>query len=303
MIPSRFVDNIVTAWSRRWRRRSSASVLSPTAAAWPAALALAFVLHTAPRRLDAQQELPVGGVGPFVRFELAKPLFDTGPFHDSHFATTAGDVSLVVPLRGTLSAFARVGFAVGEIEERGWSGAISNTRIGASLGRRGSIHGRLHVDLPSAFEISDGYATGVGRYTFFEEFERYAEDSWAIGGSVTAEGEPGPGAYVGARLGGSLVLPNADGIDKDAYVHFAVFGDAPAGEARLWFEVSGVALLSDANLNASEATAFFGTFSISLPNATLAPEAYARLPIDENLGGIVRFVLGLRIHIGNTRRR
>jgi len=255
------------------------------------------------RAVRAQQELPVGGVGPYLRFELAKPLFDDGPFYGSHFATTAGDVNLVVPVSGALSLYGSVGYAVGEIEERGWSAAISNTRIGASLGRRGSIHGRAHVDLPLSAEISDGYATGVARYTFFEEFERYATDSWAVGGSVTAEAEPSPGAYVGARLGGSLVLPTGGDVDKDAYGLIEIFGDAPAGDARLWFEVSGVALLTDPELDIDQATAFFATVSASLPNYALAPELYARLPIDENLGGIIRFVLGLRVHVGNTRYR
>jgi len=161
----------------------------------------------------------------------------------------------------------------------------------------------VHVDLHLASEISDGYATGVARYTFFEEFERYATDSWAVGGSVTAEGELSPAAYVGARLGGSLVLPTGDDVDEDAYALFEVFGDAPAGDARLLFEISGVALLTDPELDIDQATAFFGAFSVSLPNYMLAPEVYARMPIDETLGGILRFVLGVRVHLGSTRNR
>jgi len=262
-----------------------------------------FLLALGPACLHAQQELPVGGVGPYLRLELAKPLFDDGAFSGSHFATTAGDATVVVPMNGTLSIYGRVGFALGEIEERGWSGAISNARIGASLGRRGSIHGRAYVDLPLSVEISDGYATGVARYTYFQEFERYAKDSWTVGGSVTAEAEPSPGAYMGVRLGSSLVLATSDEIDNEAYGRISLFGDAPAGPTRLWFELSMAALLTDPELDIDQATAFFGTFSAWLPNVFLAPEAYALVPIDENLAGIIRFVLGMRVHFGNTRGR
>jgi hypothetical protein len=304
MIPSRF-DNKIATKRREARRRRARTGARRRArpGALVALVAAHLLLALGPLGLQAQQELPVGGVGPFLRFELAKPLFDEGPFYGSHFATTAGDLNLVVPVNGTLSLYGSVSYAVGEIEERGWSAAISNARIGASLGRRGSIHGRAHVDLPIATEISDGYATGVARYTFFEEFERYATDSWAVGGSVTAEDEMSPGAYVGARLGGSLVLPMGDDVDKDAYGTFEVFGDAPAGAARLLFELSAVALLTEPELHIDQVTAFFGTLSVSLPNYPLAPEAYARVSIDDTLGDLVRFVLGVRAHIGNTRYR
>jgi hypothetical protein len=139
---------------------------------FPVALAILLAL---PDAAVAQRELPFGSPGPFLRVDVAKPLF-AGALRESHVASSVWDASVVVPIRGTLALFAQVAASVGQIEGRGWSGTVSNPRLGAAIGRSRGLHGVVQIGLPISHELGDGYATGVGRYTDFEELERIAPE-------------------------------------------------------------------------------------------------------------------------------
>jgi hypothetical protein len=250
---------------------------------------------------DAQRPLPLEADGPVLRLELAKPIFDIGQFHDAHFATTAMDASILLPVHPAVALFGQLGITFGQIGGLGWSSATSNPRLGAALGRDGALSASLYTDLPLGQEMGNSFAAGVGRFTYFEEWARYGVDTWGVGGSATAQGELAPGAVAGARVDGTLLVPLKDGVDQDVLGLLTLFAEAPAGEARLWIELSGFALLSESDLGFSERTTAFGTVSLSLPTYRFAPEAYLRVPLDENLAGIIRFVVGARMHFGSTR--
>jgi hypothetical protein len=250
----------------------------------------------------AQRGLPLGTGGPVLRLEIAKPIFDLGVFRDAHLASSTLDASLVLPLEGSVSLFAQLGMGIGEITGVGWGATISNPRIGAAVGGARGPRASVHTDLPFLPEMGSSFGTGVGRFTRFEEWSRYGPDTWGFGASASAETELGPGALVGARIDGALLLPMVDGVDRDAYGVVAVFGDAPAGSARLWLELSGLVLFTRPDLDIGQRTTVAGTIALSLPLARFAPEAYVRIPVDENLSGIVSFVIGVRAHIGSTRR-
>ena len=265
---------------------------------------LGLLLLSAPHGVSAQLWLPVDAQRTTLRLDVAKPLFDVGPFREAHFATTVWDATLVVPMERIPTLYARLGFSMGEIPgSGGWNAALAKPRIGAILGRDRGLHGELHVDLPLAREMGGNFATGVGRYTHFLEWERFGPDSWAVGGSVTAESEVNPATFLGMRAGGTLVAPTQDGFDRDGYAVFSFFGEAPTGRARILFELSGFALLTRPELNFSERTTFTGGLSISLPSHPLAPEAYVRVPIDENVSTLISFILGVRVHLGGPRAR
>jgi hypothetical protein len=262
------------------------------------------LLLGAPPHATAQMWLPVDAERTTLRLDVAKPLFDVGPFRDAHFATTVWDATLVVPMDGIPTLFAQLGLSIGEIAgSGGWNATLSKPRIGAILGRDRGIHGELHADLPLAREMGGGFATGVGRYTNFEEWERFGPDSWSVGGSVTAEAELSPATFLGTRFGGTLLLPTEAGVDNDGFAVFTFFGEAPNGRARFLFELSGIALLTRHDLNFSERTSFFAVGSVSLPIDVLAPEAYVRVPIDDSVSAFISFILGMRIHLGGPRAR
>jgi hypothetical protein len=272
----------------------------------PIAMALSglFMLLALARSATAQMWLPVEAERTTLRLDVAKPLFDVGPFREAHFATTVWDATLVVPMEGIPTLYARLGLSVGEIAgSGGWNATLSKPRIGAILGRDRGLHGELHADLPLAREMGGSFATGVGRYTHFQEWERFGPDSWSVGGSVTAESEVSPASFLGARVGGTLVVPTEDGLGNDGYAVFSFFGEAPTGRARFLVELAGFALLTRPELNFSERTTFIGGVSVSLPSDRLAPEAYVQVPIDENVSTLISFILGVRVHLGGPRAR
>ena len=250
---------------------------------------------------SAQRPLPLGTGGPVVRLDVAKPLFDAGIFRDAHVASGVLDASLVLPLGGSMSLFGQLGISVGEIAGTGWSSTLSNPRLGAALGRERGLRASVYTDLPLAQEMGGAFASAVGRYTHFQEWARYGTQTWTVGASGSAEAELGPGAFVGARLDGTLLLPVEEAAGRDALGLVTFYGDAPTGSARLWIELSALALFTQPELSFSERSTFFGTVSLSLPVARFAPEAYVRIPLDENLSGVISFVLGVRAHLGKTR--
>lgn len=266
-----------------------------------APLTAAAALLLVPGLVHAQQRLPLEADGSVLRLELAKPIFDVGRFQGAHFATTLLDATFLLPVHPAVALFGQLGVTFGQINGLGWSGATANPRLGAAFGRDRSVSASVYTDLPLTQEMGNGFAGAVGRFTHFQDWARYGSDIWGLGASATAEGELSPGAFAGARVDGTLLVPLADGVDRDAFGTFTLYGDAPAGEARLWIELSGVALLTQPDLSFSQRTTSFGTVSVSLPTRRFAPEAYLRIPLDENLAGIIRFVLGARVHFGSTR--
>ncbi len=177
---------------------------------------LCLLLLGAPHGASAQLWLPVDAQRTTLRLDVAKPLFDVGAFRDAHFFTTVWDATLVVPMDRIPTLYARLGLSISEITGAGWTATVSKPRIGAILGRGRGLHGELHADLPLAREMGGDFATGVGRYTRFEEWERFGPESWAVGGSVTA-----------------------DNVERDVFAVFTLFGEAPTGRARFLFEFSG----------------------------------------------------------------
>ncbi len=254
-----------------------------------------------PGAAHGQRELLRGRAGPTLRIDGAKPIFDVGPLRSAHFLSTVWDVSLVVPVRHGLEPYARLATSVGELPGSGWSATVANPRVGALIGPRTGLRGEIHVDLPLSHEGGDGFATQVGIFTHWDQLERFEPNSWVVGGSSTVDAEPSPGTFFGARLAGTFVAPRVEGSDSDVYGSAAVFGDVPTGRARLWIEISTFALLTQPSLSFSRRTTFFGTVSLALPTDRFAPEAYLRIPLDEDISGVVNFIIGVRGHLGNIR--
>lgn len=260
-----------------------------------------WLLLLAPGPAIAQRDLPLEADGLVLRLELAKPIFSVGQFQDAHLATTAWDVSALLPVHPAVALFGQVGITFGQIGGLAWSGATSNPRLGAAIGRDRGLSASVYTDLPLSQEMGNDFAGGVGHVTHFEDWARYGTEYWGVGGSATAEAELAPAAFAGARFDGVLLLPLDVDMEQDAFGVLTAYADAPTGAARIWIEISCFALLTQPALSFDQRTAFFGTVSLSLPTRRFAPEAYVRVPLDENVSGIISFVLGGRLHIGSTR--
>lgn len=259
-----------------------------------------YLLLATPDSAAAQRDLPIGLDGPTLRVEVTRPLFGVGPLREAHLATSVWNATILVPVDGWPTLYAQLGFGVGELDG-GWSGALANPRIGALFGRTNGLSASLHAALPLAQQMGDDFAHLVGSYAHFEEWDRFGYDSWALGVSGTAKTELDAGAFVGARLGGTFMVPTESDVDSEAFATFALIGDAPAGRAKIWIELSSFAVLTQPERTILEVTSFFGTVSVSLPNDRFAPEAYVRVPLDDDVSSVVSFILGARVHVGHAR--
>ena len=103
-------------------------------------------------------------------------------------------------------------------------------------------------------------------------------------------------AFFGARVGGTLLVPN--GGDADVLGLVSVFGHSQPSRARVRVEFSAMMLASRASLDFSERTTFFASLEAGLPFARFAPEVFVRAPIDDTLDGTVPLVAGVRLRVG-----
>lgn len=254
-----------------------------------------------PARGHAQEGLPLGGERPLVQIELAKPFFeDQSPSGSGFgFATSILDATVVIPTGGPI-LFARLGVAYATLEGTDASTTISNPRLGVLFTGEGTTHGELHVDLPFANEIgNDDYATGVAITSDIERLERFNPEAWSVGGSITPEKRLESGSILGARVGAKVWLPTEDGEDTELFAVYSSFATFALGEADLGGELSGIAILTEGDLDFGERTLFLATLSLGLPGVRGSPEVFVRLPLDEDTRtGGVDAVVGLRVHLG-----
>jgi hypothetical protein len=247
--------------------------------------------------LGGQQDLPIGGAGPALVLEITKPFTSRdGPFADASFSTTAWDASVTYPLASGPTLFARMGLLYASIEGFDASLALANPRVGAMIGSERGRRGELHVDLPLADVFGDPYAAGIGIFSDYEELERFTADAWALGASASAQVEAGPDAFLGARLGSTLLLPEGEGSDLFALV--SVFGDAPTDRTRFRIEFSSLTRATGSDVTFSDRSTFFASLGVTWPFTRFSPTLFVRAPIDNTLDGTVPIVAGARMRFG-----
>jgi hypothetical protein len=248
--------------------------------------------------LSAQRYSPIGGEGPVLDVEVTKPFVSAdGPFAGASFASSGWDATATYPLGSGPTLFARMGLMYAAIEGLDGSLALTNPRIGVLLGSAsGGRRAEVHVDLPLATDFGDTYATGMGIFSNYEEHERFLADTWGVGATGSARVEAGPGAFLGARVGGRVLVPT-DG-DTDVYATVSVYGDAPTDETRFRIEFASLYLVSRSGVDFTERSTFFGSLDITWPFARLSPTLFVRVPIDSTLDATVPIVAGARVRLG-----
>jgi hypothetical protein len=247
--------------------------------------------------VSGQRYLPIGGARPSLQLEVTKPFVSQdGPFAGTSFASTGWDANVVYPLAGGPTLFGRMGLMYASIEGLDGSLTLSNPRIGAMIGSNEGKRAELHVDLPLAKEAGEGYSTGIGIFSGYEELERFALDTWAVGATASAQMEPGPGAFIGVRGGTSVVVPT--NRSADVYALFSVFGDAPTDRTRFRFELASHTLMTESALTLTDRSTFFASLDVMWPFTRFSPTLFVRAPIDDTLDGTVPVVAGLRMTFG-----
>jgi hypothetical protein len=250
-----------------------------------------------PASVSGQRHLSVGGEGPSLQLEITKPFVSQdGPFAGTSFSSSGWDASVTYPLEGGPTLFARMGLMYASIEGLDGSLALSNPRLGAMFGADRGTRAELHVDLPFATNLGDTYASGIGIFSDYEELERFTADTWAAGGSASIEAEPGPGAFIGARAGATVLIPTSG--SRDAFALVSVFGEAPTDRTRFRIEFSSLTLVTGSDLDFSERSTFFGSLDVTWPFTRFSPTVFVRAPVDNTLDATVPVVLGARLLFG-----
>ena len=250
-----------------------------------------------PAPLSGQRHLPLGGAGPYIQLEVTKPFVSQdGPFSGASFSSSGWDASVTYPLAGGPTLFARMGLMYASIEGLDGSVALSNPRVGAMFGSEGGKRAELHLDLPLASHFGDTYASGIAIFSDYEELERFTADTWAVGASASVETEPGPGSFVGARAGATVLIPTSG--SRDAFALFSLFGNAPTDRTRFRIEFSSLVLVTGSDIGFSDRSTFFASLDVTWPFTRFSPTLFVRAPVDDTLDATVPIVLGARLRVG-----
>jgi hypothetical protein len=260
-------------------------------------VACSWALSGGSTQLSGQRYLAAGGEAPALHLEITKPFVSNdGPFAGARFASSGWDASVTYPLGSGPTLFARMGLMYGAIEGLDGSLALTNPRVGVLVGSETGRRAELHVDLPLATDFGGTYATGMGIFSNYEEHERFLPDTWGLGATGSVRLEAGPGAFLGARAGGRVLVPTEG--DTDVYATVSVFGDAPTDETRFRIEFASLYLISREGVDFTERSTFFGSLDITWPLIRFSPTLFVRVPIDNTLDATVPIAAGVRVHFG-----
>lgn len=249
-------------------------------------------LTLAPVQLTAQLAPAAPTAAPRLDVGLVRPIFDEDDFGALSAVLRARGL---VPVHDQVAVFAEAGVARATYESEG-STTISNVTLGATLGREGgSRWGSLAVTVPTIDELGfDDFATAMGLFADPENMHLFIPDALALDGSVTGQRVLASGNAVGFRLGGQILDSTEDDVDAEWSAKYALFGKASSGQALLGLELSGQLILSEDG-DLGERSWHMVTGSFALPKARSAPELFVRFPVDEDLGDVLKVIVGLRV--------
>ncbi len=238
------------------------------------------------------------GVGAALHLELARPDFDEpGLFPGLRGAWTA-DATAVVPAGDRVSAFARVGLSRASVEGVPSSTTLSHPRVGIVVEGASWLLVEVHTDLPWMQELGERrYATTVGSVADYERLERYRQDAWSLGGSLTPWTELSGGLVVSGRLAWTITSSTPT-LDREIFLAYAGSLRFPVGATEWDASISAIALLSEEGLSFNERTIHFASLSVAAVEAPARPELFIRAPVDTNLDPVLNWVLGVRVYLG-----
>lgn len=272
----------------------------------PALVAVASCLAPAPSAAQLAHPVPVAGTR--LELSLAHPFLE-----DQEFGISTGSVlaRLTLPTADDgVSLFVEWGVAHASraldvylvspssfyAPAKTSGTAAANLALGAVFGTGDANSGSVSVSLPISWASEDGdVARAVAVFADADHMERFLDEVWAVEGAFRSNHRLASGAQVGFRVGAAVLGSSRQGRDTEVYARYAAFGSVPTGPTELGAELSGVAWLSQDNLSLGRRTYHQLTLLAGLPHAGPAPQLFVRLPLDSDVGDVLKLAVGLRV--------
>lgn len=180
------------------------------------------------------------------------------------------------------------------------SQVLGNPYVGAVFrGEDGSGSFRVGARLPLARELGDDdFATGVGVLSDQDRLERFPPDVLSILGLGERRSALGTGLTVSLRGGGSVMTPTSGGGDTEGYLLYGAGIEAPMEAIRLGAGLTGRMIVTESDLGLGERSVHQVAFFGRLDRGRVRPAVQFRVPLDDDLGRVLSWVLSLGLEIG-----
>ena len=260
---------------------------------------LALVLIAAPATGNAQSLWPdsLRGQGE-IGLEWVRPTFKSG---DDSFSDTRG----IWILSGRVRATDRLNLVV------------ALPRIVATDASGGKMTGNPYVgveflrpdrtpefSLGARLLMADNTFSPARNVGFFGDFDRF-ETTITKALILTASGyhqawRSDDGAYARIRFGATFYHPTESGFgaENEMYFNYGIRIGRETPDIRFSAEVTGRWLLSANGANLAQATVHQGALSAAFFHGPLQPYVGFRVPIDEDLKGVLRYALTFGVVLG-----
>lgn len=232
--------------------------------------------------------------------EVQKPSFEADEFT---FLTTVLVLSGEFPVSDGISAelelpFAHAGFDA-PFASSSSSRTFGNPYVGAAFYRDdGSGSLRVGVRLPLAREFGDDdFATGVGVLSDQDRMERFPPDVLSLLGLGEHRSTLETGLTWALHGGGSVMTPTSGRGETEGYLLYGAGIEAPFQAVRLGAGLTGRMIVTESELGLGERTIHQVSFSGRLDRGRVRPAVQYRLPVDDDLGQVLDWVLSLGVEI------
>ncbi len=274
-------------------RRAVLTILALAAAAVPA---------------QAQSVWLPSSHGPSISIEGFKPILTEGN-RNWTTATTAYFLSGRMPISGSVIATAELPFAYAGFKRSALGGTgvetsstLGNPYVGIKLASAASpITADLGVRLPvRKSKESEGMAASVGFLADVDRMEAFAADLLSVGGHLGIRHRDPSGLHLHAR-GGPIMWFNTakdrPGDDTELFLDYVAQAGYDVGRYAIIGGLSGRTQMTADEGSWSDRSIHHLGVSGSVAFGSVRPGIQVRVPLDDDLDDVLRYVIGLGVTV------
>lgn len=271
----------------------------------PLLAAAALALPLAP--VQAQSIWLPATRGPSVSIEALKPILTEG--NDAWTtATTAFFLSGRIPVAESAALIAELPVAHAGFKRSVYGGSgtesstvIGNPYVGIEFGGTASgVTADLGAHIPIRKDEDGDMAGSVGLMADVDRMEAYFVDVLAVGGHLGVRHSDASGLFVRARGGPTAFIYTGDrseGDDTDVMLDYAAQAGYDTGRFMVVGGLTGRTLLTTEGGSWQENSFHQLGLSGNIAVGGVRPGILVRIPVDEDLGDTLRYVLGLSLTV------
>jgi len=175
--------------------------------------------------------------------------------------------------------------------------AIGNPYLGVRIPGNG-VDTRIGIRLPVA-SSDDGSALGIGFVGDYDRFEAYLPDVLTVSSSVM--GLLKPSDQFTLKLGGgpvvSVLTKDTGGDQAEVFAQYALLAEVKTSPVIVQGGFTGRAIVTESDLSFAERSVHQFGLGVTRSSGTFRPGAHLRVPIDDDLGDAIDFVVGVHFTV------